>query len=101
MANRSAHAMRMALKRPRKSGDMPQLLRILWQAVLEARAILEAATEDQAELKLRAIHALSQSCGQYAKLLASDETDARLEALGEGLSGVLKALEAQPDARPG
>jgi hypothetical protein len=34
---------------------------------VEARAILEAATEDQADLKLRAVHALSQSCGQYAK----------------------------------
>jgi hypothetical protein len=87
MANTSSYAARAALKRPRKSGDAAQLLRILWQAVVEAQAILEAATEDQADLKLRAVHALSQSCGQYAKLLELGALDARLAALEQHLKG--------------
>jgi hypothetical protein len=40
---------------------------------------MERAVED--EVRLRAIHALSQACGQYAKLLEVGELEARLAAL--------------------
>ena len=79
MANPSPHAARLAKKRARKPGQLPQLLRLLWQALLEAQAILDEAAE--AELRLRAIHAISQAAGQYAKLLEIGELEARIAAL--------------------
>jgi hypothetical protein len=41
----------------------------MWQALLEAEAVLEAAEEDQAELKLKAVHAIIQAGRSYTKLL--------------------------------
>jgi hypothetical protein len=70
----------MAKKRRRKPGNLAQLVRILWQAVLEAQAVLEGADEDEADLKLRAVHALGQVSGQYAKLLEIGELEASVMA---------------------
>jgi hypothetical protein len=84
---RNSHAARIAKKRSRKPGNLAQLVRILWQAVLEAQAVLEGADEDEAELKLRAVHALGQVSGQYAKLLEIDELEARLSALEQAMKG--------------
>jgi hypothetical protein len=87
MANPNPHAARMAKKRARKPGNLPQLLRMLWHALLEAQAVLDTATADEAELKLRAVHALSQASRQYAKLLEIGELEAQLSALEQQMQG--------------
>jgi hypothetical protein len=70
---------RMAKKRRQRVGDLPALQRMVWIALLHAQDVLERA--EDAELRLKAIHALSQCAGQYAKLLEVGELEARLAAL--------------------
>jgi hypothetical protein len=77
--NPSPYKARLAKKRPRRPGDLRQLTRVLWRAILEAEAILAHA--DDAELTLRAVHAISQASGQYAKLIEVGEFEARLKVL--------------------
>ncbi len=79
MANASPHQARLAKKRARKPGNLAALQRLLWRALLTAEEILDSATE--ADMQLRAIHAISQASGQYAKLLEVGELEARLAAL--------------------
>jgi hypothetical protein len=79
MANPSPTQARLAKKSARKPGDLRAIQRKLWGAVLHAEEVMERAVED--EVRLRAIHALSQACGQYAKLLEVGELEARLAAL--------------------
>jgi hypothetical protein len=71
-----ARMAKAARKRPRDPGDLRQLTRVLWQAILEAEEILTRAVDD--ELTLRAVHAISQAAGQYARLLEVGEFEARL-----------------------
>jgi hypothetical protein len=52
---------------------------------LEAQEILEDAEEP--ELKLQAIHAISQSSMSYVKLIESGEYEARLTALEQAQRG--------------
>ena len=68
-------------------GNLRDLLQVLWQALLEAQAVLEAAGEAEAELKLKAVHAISQCGGQYAKLLEVGELEARLAAVEQAQRG--------------
>jgi hypothetical protein len=68
-----------ARKRPRDPGDLRQLTRVLWQAILEAEEIMTRSTDD--ELTLRAVHAISQASGQYARLIEVGEFEARLAAI--------------------
>lgn len=70
---------RLAKKRRRKAGTLAQLTVVVWHALLEAQAVLEEA--DEAELTLKAVHAVSQCAGQYAKLLEVGELEARIQAL--------------------
>ena len=79
MANPSPYKARLAKKRPRNPGDLRQLTRVLWRAILEAEEILVNADDD--ELTLRAVHAISQASGQYAKLIEVGEFEARLKAV--------------------
>ncbi len=73
---------RMAKKFQRKPGNLPALQRKLWGAILHAEEVLEQACQDgEPELRLKAVHALSQCAGQYAKLLEVGEIEARLAAL--------------------
>jgi len=78
-------AYRRATKRARKPGHLADLQRVLWHAIIEAKWVLDQAEEP--ELRLRAIHALSQASGQYAKLLEIGELEARI--------AILEAKEAQ------
>jgi hypothetical protein len=79
VANPNPFHARMAKKRARKPGDLRALQRMLWRALLEAeRVFLES---DNDELSLKAVHALSQASGQYAKLLEIGELEARVVAL--------------------
>jgi hypothetical protein len=94
MANPNANPTkaRMAKKSNRKPGDLQALQRKLWGAILHAEEVLEDASQDKdRELTLKAIHALSQCCGQYAKLLEVGEIEARLGALEERLQGKVAA----------
>jgi len=79
MANPNPYQARLAQRRPRKPGDLRQLTRVLWRAILEAEEILMNAGD--AELKLKAIHALSQCAGQYRGLIEVGEFESRLKAL--------------------
>ena len=69
----------MARKQIRKPGDIHAVMRLLWRALKTAEVILDEADAD--EMKLRAVHAISQASGQYAKLLEIGELEARLQAL--------------------
>ena len=77
---RNPHAAALVRKKHRP-GNLHDLLRVLWQALLEAQAVLEAADATQAELKLKAVHAISQCAGQYHKMLETTELEARLAAV--------------------
>ena len=78
---RNAHAAVLVRRRKHKPGQLIDLLKMLWQALLEAEAVLETASEDNPELKLKAVHAISQCGGQYAKLLEVGELESRLAAV--------------------
>jgi len=60
---------------------------MLWGALLEAQDVLQQAPEDNPELRLKACHCLSQTAGQYAKLLEVGEIEGRLVALEAALRG--------------
>jgi hypothetical protein len=81
VANPNPHAARLARKRRHKPGNLAELLRVLWQALLEAEAVLAEASGNDAELTLKAAHCISQCGGQYAKLLEVGEFESRLKAL--------------------
>jgi len=81
MANPDPLRARQAKKRRGKPGDLPALLRVVWAALLEADAVLQSTHGDNPELCLKAVHAVSQCAGQYAKLLEIGELEARIAAL--------------------
>lgn len=106
MPNPNPHKARMAKKRTRKPGNLAALQRLLWRALLTAERILQGAERREGEalalaaeyetamavealmagtaereMQLRAIHAISQASGQYAKLLEIGELEARIAAL--------------------
>ena len=83
--NRSPHRARMGKKLRGKPGNMAEVQRILWHTLKRAQGILDTATED--EETLRACHAVSQIAGQYVKLLALGEMEARILALEQALEG--------------
>ena len=87
MANPNPYQARQGKKLVRKVGDMHGLLKKLWQAILEAERVLLDAPHDQPKLSLKACHALSQCCGQYANLLEIGELEARIVALEEAQKG--------------
>lgn len=76
---------RMAKKKRQRTGDLKALQRKVWTALLHAEDVLEDAAEP--ELRLKAIHALSQCAGQYAKLLEVGELEARLSELEVKVAG--------------
>jgi hypothetical protein len=79
MPNPNPHRARLARKSARKPGDLRGLQRKLWGAILHCEDVLEAA--DTPELRLRAIHAMSQATGAYVRVLEVGELEARLTAL--------------------
>jgi hypothetical protein len=84
MPNRNPWQARHAKRRVRKPGNLLDLQRKLWRCLCEAELILEEA--DDPELVLKAVHAISQCSGQYAKLLEVGEIEARVQALEAGMS---------------
>jgi hypothetical protein len=83
----------MAKKRKRKPGTLLDLQKLLWKALRTAEDLLDGATtlaeagEGHEGVQLRAIHAISQASGQYAKLLEVGELEARIAALEAGERG--------------
>jgi hypothetical protein len=70
MPNPHPDALRARLakkKLRRKPGTLADVLEKLWDAICEAEQVLYQAEEP--ELRLKAIHALSQCAGQYCKLI--------------------------------
>lgn len=88
MANTSPHQARLSKRRRGKPGDLAALLRVVWAALLEADTVLQGTQGDNPELCLKAVHAVSQCAGQYAKLLEIGELEARIAALEAGQKGV-------------
>ncbi len=90
MAKGNPHAnptrARMAKKKRQQTGNLKALQRKLWVALLHAEDVLEQA--EQAELRLKAVHALSQCAGQYAKLLEIGELEARMAEVEARLAGI-------------
>lgn len=74
----------ISLKRPNKPGDTAKLQQKLWRAVAAAERMLfaENTTYDD---QIRAIHALVQAAGSYAKLLETAELEARIAELETAL----------------
>lgn len=68
----------MARRQRRKPGDMQALAAKLWGALEAAERLLEHA--DPA-IQLRAVHAISQAAGSYARVYEVGELEARLNAL--------------------
>jgi hypothetical protein len=87
MANPNPHKARMAQRRRGKPGDLAALLKVVWHALSEAQAVLDSTQGDNPDLCLRAVHAVSQCAGQYAKLLEIGELEARVAALEAGQKG--------------
>jgi hypothetical protein len=84
MANPSPYQGRIGRKRRRKPGDLAALTRVLWQALLEAEAIL-LAEDSEPEMRLRAANTLSQASLSYLRLIETGEYEARLRAIEEQL----------------
>ena len=78
-----AHLARMGKKRAHKPLNLTDLLKILTSAIREAERLLYAAEDP--DFTLRCIHALSQACGQYSKLMSEGELEARLLAVEQVL----------------
>ncbi len=61
-----------------RPGDLDALRRKLWRAILAAEALLES---ESADVRLRAIHAVSQCAGAYRAVYADDQLEQRIAAL--------------------
>ena len=87
---RKPHLARLAKKKKNAPppGTIDELRGVLWQAVQDAASILKSEGE-KPELRLRAVHAITQSAGAYGKLVEATEFTARLKAVEEeiGLAG--------------
>ena len=81
MANPNPYAARQAKRRAHKPLNLADVLKILTSAIREAERLLYGA--DDPEVTLRCVHALSQACGQYSKLIEIGEFEARLKVLEE------------------
>jgi hypothetical protein len=79
---------KMARKKLRKPGDLAALRRKLWQAILESERVL--LTNEDDEVVLRAVHALAQAAGHYARLIEIADMEARLKAVEARLAMVGK-----------
>ena len=82
--NRRPHLARLAKKKKSAPapGTIDELRGVLWLAVQEAASIL-ACEGEKADLRLRAVHAITQASGAYAKLVEATEFAARLKAVEE------------------
>ena len=80
------HKARQAKKRRRirKLGTLEDMRRKLWQAVTAAEDVLLDDESDNV-MVLRAVHAITQASGAYAKLIEVGELEGRLAELEKSL----------------
>lgn len=84
-----------AKKRRRRAGSLEEARRLLWRALERAGELLEVETIDPETgearpdnaLALKAIHAISQGAGAYAKVCEVSDLAARIEAI-EAAQGI-------------
>ena len=69
---------RLAKKRKHKPGNLQAVASKLWAALEAAEELLG---EEDPYLRLKAVHAVSQVAGSYAKVYEVGELEARLQAL--------------------
>ena len=82
MANANPFEGRMAkAKKSRGAGDIDDARHALWDGIESVRRVLYDADGTDPALTLRAVHALTQATGAYAKLVQAVELEARVEAL--------------------
>lgn len=84
MANPNPHQGRLAQRRRRKPGNMQALAAKLWGALEVAERLL---SHPEPATQLRAVHAISQAAGSYARLYEVGELEARLNALEQADEG--------------
>jgi hypothetical protein len=70
----------MPRKRYAKPGDLTQLRGVLWQQILDVRALTDNQPASP-ELVVRSAHALAQLAGVYTKLVESSELEERVRQL--------------------
>src|SRR5262245_33759524 len=70
----------MARKRYTKAGDLTQLRAVLWQQILDVRALTDGRGVAP-ELLLRAAHAITQLAAVYTRLVESSELEERVKQL--------------------
>lgn len=83
-------------KRGTKPGSIRSVRLRLWWAVQEAAALLD---QDDPDMKLRAISALSTAAGAYGNLTKTHTLETEVEALQRDLRDLREAL-SRPASRP-
>ena len=84
MPNPNPIQARLAKRRYRKRGDIQEISRKCWNAVLHIEAVLEeeaAKPEPNIEILLRAAHLQAITTQAYAKLLDAGDFETRLKEL--------------------
>lgn len=61
-----------------RAGNLEQLKRRLWRAVLTSEALLDS---DDPQIKLKAVHATSQAAGVYRSIYETADLEARIAEL--------------------
>jgi hypothetical protein len=79
MPNPNPVKARLAQRRRRKPGDLPKLLRALWETIRDIEEALETA--QTTEETCRAAHAMAACATAYSKLLQIGEFETRLALL--------------------
>lgn len=88
------HLARIAKRRKRDGGDLTKMRRALWRAVEAAEAaLMDGAAAGDAAAVLKAVHAITQASGAFARLVEVGELEARLAELEA-------ALAARADGAP-
>jgi hypothetical protein len=76
----------MPRRRYAKPGDILQLRTVLWQTILDTKALTDGS-DAAPEMVLKVAHALAQLAGPYRQLLETSDLEARLAALETRFSG--------------
>lgn len=79
-------------QRIRKMGDLDDLRREMWRAVLCARAILMDSLADT-DTTLKAIHAMQQAGSAYGRLLEKTELQKQMDELSEAVRELRREQE--------
>jgi hypothetical protein len=79
MPNPDPFRARQSKRQRGKPLDLSEVLAILSDALRKAEELLQGA--DDKDFILRCVHCVSQSAGQYSRLVSEDELESRLKVL--------------------